>query len=213
MKTELTKMQIELQDAIDFLTQNFRNIFRKDGFPGLIHPLQVTQKLNQWGITFEKFPRTWKKSLYHDIPEDCKLRESQDSLKLIREKDGDEVADEVGMLTLRPKRDDESSKDYQLYKQSVLATYIDKPIDVLLIKVADRLRNVTDFLESDHKYAVKYFHYADSLFAAVKNRRQEIVDRFGEKVWNNVFTEVLQFETLIVKIELGVPLRRTLGWE
>jgi hypothetical protein len=56
----------------------------------------------------------------------------------------------------------------------------------LIIKLADRLCNVSDFMLIDNGYAVKYWRKAESLITICQNRFFEVADSYNKEVANNM---------------------------
>lgn len=169
------KIKQEIDRALDFAYNAHKGIFRKDDItPYIIHPLDVLRKLQTWGWNDDIV--VFQVALLHDVVEDTPV-----SLETIRENFGEEVANIVNDLTFRDKRDDESSQEYQSEKSEHLTQFKDKPIISLIVKLADRICNIDDFLRSKNiRYALKYYRRASGLFQAVKDRKEEIIQEIGE---------------------------------
>lgn len=142
--------------------------FRKhSNKPYISHCYDVVSQLVDWGINELKMIAI---ALLHDSIEDAQ----DESRRLIideMETLNKDIANIVWELTW-----------YGAYqtKQEYLASFENKSIEALVIKVADRLCNVCDFLRSDSKYAVKYFNKAENLFKTLFARQEEIEKRFSE---------------------------------
>jgi (p)ppGpp synthase/HD superfamily hydrolase len=143
------------------------------GVPYLIHPLEVTKRLGLWGISKREFPNVWGAALYHDVPEDTNM-----TIEDILVKTNSKVAGFVEELTFRG--DD---------KAAYMASFATKSVEALVIKVADRLCNVQDFLlgAGGARYAVEYWDKAAALFDAAHKRSDEIVAMFGKQVAVEMF--------------------------
>lgn len=140
--------------------------------PYIIHPLQVLYRLQRWGITQPTIWNAdlWAAALCHDIKESTPI----DDVTLVGIV-GTKVAGFVDQLTYI----DGPKSDY-------MDSFREKPIDVVVIKLADRLENTADFRWQRPEYADKYLRKAESLFQLLDSRRQEIVERFGESVWQAI---------------------------
>lgn len=171
----MNKLQQEINRAFDFAYNAHKNIFRKDDVtPYVIHPLDVLRKLQMWG--WNDNIEVAQAALLHDVVEDTPI-----SLETIEENFGKEVANIVNNLTFRDKKENESNQDYQNAKSAHLAEFKDKPVLSLVIKVADRICNIDDFLRSKNvNYAVKYYKRAAGLFQAVRDRKDEIIQEVGD---------------------------------
>lgn len=134
--------------------------------PYVVHPLQVLQRVQRWGIDdhTEENKAFWKGLLYHDAIEDTTAT-YEHILGVI----GKHAADIVMDLT-RPMHVNDT--DY-------MASFADKHIEVVVGKIADRLCNVDDFIFDRPAYAFEYFHKADPLFYTYHARKDEAVARFG----------------------------------
>lgn len=175
MQTRLPANHERIQKALDFAaayhTQQFRE---KSGLPYLTHVLDVLKLISTWGIRSEDI-EVWETATLHDTREENPLVTAE----LLVEKFGNTVATWVDHLTFRSRQDGESSRDYQAVKSAHLADFAHKPVEVLVVKIADRITNVGDFRLSDPGYSVKYFHRADGLWQAMEARWDDIGDRFG----------------------------------
>lgn len=146
--------------------------------PYVIHPLQVLQRIQRWGIDHptEENKSFWKGLLYHDVLEDTTAT-YEHILGVI----GKRAADLVMDLT-RPMNMDKS--DY-------MASFAIKDIEVVVGKIADRLCNVDDFVTDNPTYAFKYYHKADLVFETYRNRRDEVIARFGLEVSQAIDNDLL----------------------
>jgi (p)ppGpp synthase/HD superfamily hydrolase len=159
---------------------------RKNGVPYIIHPLEVIKQLNAWGITLNQHVEVWIAGVLHDVLEDCKDFQFQD----LRNAVGLVPAKMVNELTFRDKIAGESIEEYAYAKMEYLRSFEFKSIESLVVKIADRLRNTWDWLETDEGYAVKYFHKADVLFIIMQNRQVEIEKVFSAEVFQNMSRSV-----------------------
>lgn len=149
-------------------------IRKGSGVPYMIHVLGVAEQLALWGIPREAEPELWSAAMLHDTVEDA-----GNTIEAIRDKYGPIVADWVMLLTFRDKGADETPAVYQSAKEHHLTEFQSKPIEAVVLKLADRYRNVQDFRHSDRKYALKYLNRATGLTVLIAERRDEIEKRFG----------------------------------
>lgn len=149
--------------------------------PYMIHVLGVAEQLALWGVPRHKYPEMWAATMLHDVVEDCDVATATLAVRF-----GPTVAAWVEMLTFRSRAAGESSKDYQLAKTAALSAYGNKPVDVLVIKLADRFRNVQDFMVEDRHYALTYLERAKGLTDCIEARRAEIVAKFSEDTFNRI---------------------------
>lgn len=155
----------EFESALDFAYTNHKNQKRKCGLPYICHPLTVLSLISSWGIKCQK---TWSVAVCHDVLEDCPGTTFDELCDAI----GEENAKVVDELTFRP---------YICKKHEYMASFDKKTVMALVVKVADRCSNTSDFLTFDPSYAKKYWEKARSLFDVVNSRSQEIAKVYGKK--------------------------------
>jgi len=173
-----TLAEVKVQVALDFAAECHRYQWRKGtGTPYLVHVLNVNNRLAIWGLLKDKHTDLWCASLLHDTIED-----SSATIDDLVDKFSETVARIVNELTFRDRQIDESSRQYAAAKSQYLSTFGSSSIEALVIKVADRLCNVEDYLADDAKYAVKYWEKADPLFQAMNRRQPEIEKSFGKTI-------------------------------
>lgn len=134
---------------------------RKGILPYVVHPIEVMKTLHDWGVRDED---TLVAALLHDTLEDTNLQP-----QAIRGAFGLTVHDIVRELTYTGTRPEE--------KEQYLNGFVFGSIAALVIKVADRLCNVNDFLPDP--YAKKYFHKADQVFKFLEMRVGELPPPVG----------------------------------
>jgi myo-inositol-1(or 4)-monophosphatase len=159
---------------LDAVKLHGEQVRKGTGVPYMIHVLGVAEQLALWGIFRDKEEELWAAAMLHDTVEDA-----GNTVELVRIDYGPTVAEWVGMLTFRDKLPDELPKLYQEAKEAHLTEFKDKPVEVVVLKLADRYRNVRDFMQSDRRYALKYLNRAKGLTTLIKEREQDIWNRFG----------------------------------
>lgn len=148
-------------------------IRKNTGLPYIIHPLEVAKQLHIWGIQYTT-NSFWDAVYLHDTQEDNLPIYD----KYVIEMDCWEKVDKlVTELTFDPKIC--SKKEY-------MGSFVNKSVEALVIKLADRYCNINDFAYSDQKYAWKYLAKAKKLIMLIFGRQTEIVERFGLVFWNNM---------------------------
>lgn len=162
-----------IQRALDYASKHHRSFRKNPPVPYLIHPLQVLQRIANWGITNIVHPDIWVAALLHDTVEDTEATVGE-----IEELFGNNVAEIVQTLTF--------DKVSGLTKDQYLESLSKARIDILVIKIADRICNVYDFVSQQPSYAVKYFDKAKVLFDAIQSRQIAIADMFGNQVCNRI---------------------------
>ena len=138
-----------LEIALAFAEERHKGQFRNDGVtPYDNHPKDVEARLRSFGV-YSRPVRSG--GLLHDTVEDTNT-----TLKEITAVFGQEVADLVAAV---------SYKGDRAGKQAHIDSFGAAPFPVQVLKAADRLCNVKDFLDDGSPdYALKYLHKADRLF-------------------------------------------------
>lgn len=174
---------VRLNMAVMFATEKHLGQFRKgNGVPYILHPLEVLKQVASWGITKVAFLDLWVAVVLHDTVEDTDATIEEITLKF-----GEKTAGYVKHLTFRRQEPEEFGKDYALAKQAYINNFgYDKPIEVVVIKLADRIRNVWDFYDTDLDYARKYYKKADQLVEAIICYRGKIEEMFGVPVYDAI---------------------------
>ena len=179
---------INIFQVIDLAHRFHYGAFRKgliggNQVPYIQHPFDVSRKLLDWGISD---PIIQSASFLHDSIEEAKAKERSSVERQILAIAGVEVLNLIKELTHVKDKD----------KVEYMKSFATKSIEALVIKIADRLCNVKDFNQFDRKYARKYYHKADVLFEAFRNREDEVIDKFG---W-------------VVSIEIDYTIRQADCW-
>jgi len=149
--------------------------------PYIVHPMAVMKMVWTWGAGTESIMCA---AVCHDLIEDTFM-----TYEFLRAIIGDQAADIVKELTLEEYSD----------KEKYLKSFSDSSIEALIIKIADRLDNVKDYMSNRPHYAKEYFDKAKDLFEALTSRVIEIQDKFGEAVYKNIIDSYLA-----VKISLSM---------
>ena len=156
-----------LNKAIVFATEHHKHQTRKGTvngvkMPFLIHPMSVMKRVWRYGANEDVMAA----AILHDTLEDC----PHITHDILTQEFGPTIAGYVLDLTFNP---------VLTTKPKYLETFQHKPIQSLIIKIADRLTNTADFVEiGDIKYARKYFHKADTLFKTLTKRTKEVTTTF-----------------------------------
>jgi len=156
--------------AVDLHTDQFRkhtNTGHK--LPYVFHAFDVSKRLWRWGISF---PIIQAAGLLHDTIEDAPDDEHAADARLRIE-----MVAGLDILTL--------VEELTCYGDKIkyMESFHDKSINAVIIKIADRLCNVEDFIQSNPDYAKKYFSKAEQVFNTFDGREKEIVSVFGEEVY------------------------------
>jgi GTP pyrophosphokinase len=169
-----------VNDAIRFAAERHAGQVRKRtqqgvALPYVVHPIEVLKLIWKWGTVDEV---TAQAAVLHDVVEDTGL-----SLPALATEFGPHVTGVVGELSYDPAM----WKDKDEYLRSFARPELTS-VRALVIKLADRLCNVSDFMMHDPAYAVTYFGKAAALGDALGLRKEEIAREWGEQPLRNVET-------------------------
>jgi (p)ppGpp synthase/HD superfamily hydrolase len=173
-----------------------KSAFREDagekrGLPYFFHPVAVVQRLWNWGVRDEV---TLVAAIGHDLLEDTLV--TVDQLRSMFESSVD-VIQELTFIP-DPSWDDKTRAEK---KAEWISSFASRPVNALVVKIADRLENVLDFGRSKPDYAGKYFHKADCLFSAFYKRIPEISEAYGIEVVRAMAKSIRKFRDWIDRKE------------
>ena len=107
-------------------------------------------------------------NLLHDTIEDC-FKDKWEGYSIIKEKFGKRVADLVLELTSdegeMKHRYDGSKRDYLIYKMTHMSD------DALIVKLCDRLQNISDAFTASEKFRNNYFNETSAIIEAIQTDR------------------------------------------
>jgi len=104
-------------------------------------------------------------ALLHDTIEDC-FKDKWEGYSIIKEKFGKRVADLVLSDEGEMKhRYDGSKRDYLIYKMTHMSD------DALIIKLCDRLQNISDAFTASEKFRNNYFNETSAIVEAIESDR------------------------------------------
>ncbi len=107
-------------------------------------------------------------SICHDVIEDC-FKDKWEGYSTIKEKFGKRVADLVLELTSdegeMKHRYDGSKRDYLIYKMTHMSD------DALIIKLCDRLQNISDAFTASEKFRNNYFNETSAIVESIESDR------------------------------------------
>ena len=175
----------DLEITIKYVVEAHAGQLRKgNSLPYVVHPIDVMKRLSNWGI---KDIVMLKAALCHDV-----LEERPDiSFNALENAIGKQAAEIVQELTFIP--NSESNLPTSVQKNNYISSVGQKSPQALVIKVADRICNTLDFMHDGNDYFHKYWAKADSLFKAFQNRKLELSDLFGNRVFVNIENELVIF--------------------
>lgn len=174
-------VHLDLQNSVNFIIKQHtekckspENQYRKNELGGtklpyFYHPIEVSTLVWKWGAGT---PIAMNASLGHDLYEDT-LALEEDVIRVLGV-DANAVIKELTYdATLQS-------------KEEYLTNFMTTSITALVIKLADRICNVRDFMLGDGDYALKYWKKASSLIVTYGDRAEEIADFFGVNAAYNI---------------------------
>lgn len=151
--------------------QERKHCINEVSLPYVSHPFDVMKKLWVWRVHDAVMLAA---ALMHDTLEDTDITPDE-----IRKSLGEPVLSLVKEMTYR-KPSGVSKEEARRAKAGYIAGFDKKSIEAVVLKVADRVSNVMDYLLYDPEYAMVYFHKADVVFNTFRARKAEVAARFGE---------------------------------
>lgn len=168
MKITLEK----LEEAILFAVKKHKGQVRKnDGRPYILHPFSVMQHLYN-SKESDNIYLLGIASLLHDLVEDCNV-----SLEKIAKKFGMKVASLVEELT----------SDKELIKVMGKTRYLSEKMTsmssyALVIKLCDRLDNLTDIDKMSDEFREKYTKQTKDILNYIKEHRKKLTDTHNKLI-------------------------------
>lgn len=141
-----------------------------DGRPYIVHPQAVYEMLKDWGYTEENDVVTLCVAWGHDLIEDAKPKTDENRLAIGREiveaggKWGEEILAGIRQLSLiipDGLSDNEYDRRKKEYMEGIAAN---APLEILAVKMADRLCNSLDFAKASKFKAKRYLVKGRCLF-------------------------------------------------
>jgi (p)ppGpp synthase/HD superfamily hydrolase len=139
--------------------------------PYICHPIDVANLLNRWNIQDENMIAA---AFLHDVLEDTRITK-------------DEIANDTNEIVAHYVS--ELTHDPAVAKQDYINSFPNKPVEIFLIKMADRIANIRDFQASSPDYADKYAMKAENLFRCFYKynlKGKEIVDKYGINTYSQI---------------------------
>lgn len=200
-KLKISDVDLQIEKALNFAIIQHSGQFREGtGIPYVAHPLDVLKQLALWEIyKSEENIDLWVTAIIHDTWEDGERSLEPAALELIAELFNKRIACWVEALSFRKRRENESSAEYQTAKSAHFNELVLTEVEVIVIKLADRIRNTYDFLAYGD-YAPKYYQRGSGIIDAFFKRKEDIANRFGDKSVALMKLSILSLET-----EINVP--------
>ncbi len=151
--------------AADTARQAHRGQFRKDGkTPYIIHPQRVAEQVKFFGGDHIGIIAAW----LHDVMEDCDggegiVRDALQKMELPRQ-ERDEIFAIVSALTKNPVIKGKSQR-----LADTLERINQAPPQAILVKLCDRMDNVTDARDQGEKFLSVYLALTDQLIVALSD--------------------------------------------
>lgn len=151
---------IRLREGYEFACAAHEPQKRKTGEPYILHPIAVANIAAQEMLLDTN---TVLACFLHDVVEDTPY-----TVDDIRQRFGDDVASLVRVVTKKPTRDYEYSKQLDNYRQ--LLDSIQYDIRAILVKLADRLHNMRTLASMKPEKQMKIAGETDYFYAPLANR-------------------------------------------
>ena len=170
----------KLKQALQFAKEKHEGQFRKfDKKPYVTHPIRVQELVNQFKGQSKNIEAIRIAGLLHDTVEDTNT-----TLKEIREIFGNLVASLVNELT------SDSDKIEKYGKTVYLKNKLSNDLSdyALVLKLADRLDNVSDFPTAGEKFVTKYKKETEEIISHLElnrkltNTQKKIIEKIKEKM-------------------------------
>lgn len=170
----------KIKQAIEFAKKKHEGQFRKfDKKPYVVHPIRVQEIVNKFKGTSKNIEAIRIAGLLHDTVED-----TETTLQEIREIFGNLVASLVNELTSDSDKIEKYGKTEYLKKKLTndLSDY------GLVLKLADRLDNVSDFPTAGEKFVTKYKKETEEIISHLELNRKltgtqkKIIEKIKEKI-------------------------------
>jgi GTP pyrophosphokinase len=169
---------MKVKNALDLAYRGHDGQFRKGNnlsgvkLPYICHPVDVANLLNKWNISDEDMIAA---AFMHDLLEDTDI-----TIEHIDSTTNGLVASYVHHLTFYG----------NVSKQEYIDGFAYKPVQILLIKMADRIVNVRDFQVSSPDYADKYALKAKNVFKSFYDREDEIIKMYGKDTFELISKDI-----------------------
>jgi (p)ppGpp synthase/HD superfamily hydrolase len=194
MHAEDFKLMSDLRPAIDLAMMCHGMEFRKgekagSKLPYIVHAFAVGTTVFKWGAGR---PAMLKSSFTHD----CKESKPDITWGFMEGVLGSEATGYNQELTFLPDPSWDDNKKAEV-KNAYLMSFMDKSIESLVIKLADRYENTDDFLLENTGYAKEYWKKAEPLFEAFRRRKLEIVKNFGQDTYDIIAGYIGRMDSIL----------------
>ncbi len=151
-----------IQVAGDFHYDQFRKEeINGVEIPYITHPIEVLKRVYTWGLTDND---AMIAAVCHDLLEDTDIE--RDYLVHLFGERAVGIVDELTLIHDKSL----SPSDWRLAKEEYIESFKTKSLEALIIKVADRICNIQDFIDTNFGYARKYYAKSTRLFEIWKER-------------------------------------------
>lgn len=166
-----------LKKATKIASKVHQDQFRKhSGVPYIIHPLEVCKRLTLWGVSQENMLAA---AILHDTIEDATEKQHLVAREIADL--GGDIYTMVNDLTLYKGQE----------KAAYLLTFDKKCVRSLVIKIADRVCNLNDFLAFKYDDFTRYYMKSLDLFDIFNNRYTEVENYFGSDTLHKINNDLI----------------------
>ena len=172
---------VERMAQLAMIAHNGVNRDGPGNVPYIVHPHAVVCLLKHWGYAEADDPVTLAVAWGHDVLEDTDTPESE--ILLVSRELGSRVLDGIRLLTFRPGMPS-GHPDYGRLKAEYIKNVAETaPVEILPVKIADRLCNTLDFKHNGRlERAQEYYANGHLLFERIDELkhasmiRQDVLD-------------------------------------
>ena len=161
-----TYVKEDYRDAARYAAQAHAGQTRSGGQPYISHPVRVANLVRKYKDS-KKLEKLMAAAFLHDTIEDC-FDDAEVGYHVIEEKFGKRVADLVMELTSSK----EDMEDYDSKADYLTVKMIHMSDDALIIKLADRLQNISDAFTATERFRNKYFEQTTRIVEDIERHRQ-----------------------------------------
>lgn len=139
----------------------------RDHLPYIVHPAAVVAMLRDWGYKDYEDGLTLSVAWGHDLLEDTEVPREDIVAACSRRELGEMVLAGIAMLTFTPPKGVDDAAYDQAKADYIKNVGAGAPVEILAVKIADRLCNTLDFARSGNPRAAGYLADGAALFARI----------------------------------------------
>lgn len=184
--------------SMSFLVNHFDEIRREGGngyvkLPYSIHPIMVVKKIWSWKALNN---HNLCLALLHDCLEDSDKNNNFVDYDKFKKIFGDDIAEDVKFLSFYCPSGI-SEKEKSKLKVKYLETFKNAGLNVLIVKIADRMCNVEDYMCTKPKYTKSYWLKARVLIETFYFKKDIIISSFSDETFNKIHNEIVKFDNIL----------------